>query len=175
MIFFFSKHSKIKKIRISDLLMHFGDFRPILDFFPTKRCFRRKKTRNRSYFCFKRVSMCWIVPPKCQEYSQSAQRVHSRYQELPRFSDFRDFATFRLTVNVQITVTVQIINICSNPSIFSFFFGKGGSRKKYFESNPKKILTSFFYIDHTMHINHKISWIRALGAEIIDFVNDGIF
>ena len=95
--------------------------------------------------------------------------MHSRYQELPRFSDFRDFATFRLTVSVQNSVLVQ------NPSDFSKFFGKGGSRKKYFESKPKKILTSFFYIGHTMYVNHKRSWIRALRAEIIDFVDDGIF
>ena len=101
--------------------------------------------------------------------------MHSRYQELPRFSDFRDFATFRLTVSVQNTGTVRFTVSVQNPSDFSIFFGKGDSRKKYFESKSKKSLPTVFYIGHTMYVNHKRSWIRALRAEIIDFVDDGIF
>ena len=69
-----------------------------------------------------------------------------------------------------------------NPSTFAkihwffrFFFGKGGARKKHFESKLKKSLAQLFYIGHTMYVNHKRSWIRALIAEIIDFVDDGIF
>ena len=59
--------------------------------------------------------------------------------------------------------------------IFSKKSGKGGARKKNFESKSKKSLAQLFYIGHTMYVNTKISWIRALGAEIIDFVDDGIF
>ena len=39
----------------------------------------------------------------------------------------------------------------------------------------KKTLLADFYIGLTTYVNTEINWIRALGAEIIDFIDDGIF